>query len=306
MSKRIALLIGTYAYQSNPLSQLKRLPIEIDNLAAVLSDPVIGNFDTVETVINQPSSKLNSDIGDLFNWKKRNDMLLLYIAGQAVLDEAGQLYLATVDTALDALQTTAILATHLTTCMDRSFSRQQIVILDCHYSRLARQKPKTGEESIQLMSQLFKDRGYGQVILTANDSTTCTIVGDQVYGQVKEPGFTKYLVETLRTGAADGDADGQIEIRELYEHIAGQVARNASATVQKPRLWTYGKRDKIIVARNPSYVQQKHLIKWDIIFGAIMAPLATIIIGGVSSLSTSIGMAGLFLLLYAGLYLILD
>ena len=305
MSKRIALIVDNHVYQDKTLSQLKTPPADPHRLAAALSESIIGDFDSVETLVNQPTPEICSHIRDFFNWKKRYDLLLLYISGHIILDPSGRLFVATSDTRLDALADSAIPAAYITECMDRSFSRQQILILDCYPAGIATPEGEHVLDSSVDIATAFQGRGYGRVVLTATD-TIQYILGRKTFGAGKESVFTQYLAEALRTGAADADADGQIEIRELYEYILDQVVRNAPAATHKPRLWSYGKRDKFIIARNPNYLQQKHSIKWDIIFGAIMAPLATIVIGSAASVSTSVGMAGLFLLLYAGLYWILD
>ena len=304
MSKRIALLIGNYVYQDKLLSQLKKSDANVPDLAAVLCSPAIGDFDIVETIINQPSSQIRDRISDLYKWKKRHDMLLLYFSGHAVLDGAGQLYLAAVDTFLDSLTETAISAASITASMDRSFSRQQILMLDCNYIGIAAQESITDLEPGQLQPHHFKGRGYGRVVLTASDTIHYFVAGNQTYGQLDEPVFTECLIQSLRSGAADVDGDGQIEIGELYQYLLDQIPQPAR---NRPCLWPYGKQDQVIIARVPISTAEKwRSIKWDLIFGAIMAPLATIVIGSAASLSTSVGMAGLFLLLYAVLYRYLD
>ena len=296
MSKRIALIIHNDTYHDPSLSRLKMPVADIHTLAMVLRQPTIGNFNRVETLLNQSVGEVRRRVADLFHRKQRNDELLLYFMGHSLLDEAGQLYLATVDTALDSLAETASSAIYLTDCMDRSFSRRQMLLLECS----AGNGPRTGTG----LATAFKGRGYGRVVLTTTHTIQYILAEEKVVGETTSPGFTHYLIQGLQTGAADVDRDGQIELRELYEYIQGQ-AEQATSYLQ-PRQWTSGDPGKFIIARNPHQFGPARLIKWDLIFGAIMAPTTIIIIGGGADLRASVGMAGLFLLLYALLYLAPD
>lgn len=102
----------------------------------------------------------------------------------------------------------------------------------------------------------------------------------------------------VQTGAADADGDGQVELRELYEYLRQQTC--------PVNLRIYGKQEHFILARNPYHFIPVQPIKWDLISGAILAPVTIIIIGGRADLRTAIGLAGLLLLMYALLYLAPD
>ncbi len=304
MSKRIALIIHNDTYHDPSLSRLKMPAADIHTLAMVLRQPTIGNFNQVETLLNQPVGEVRRRVADLFHRKQRNDELLLYFIGHSLLDEAGQLYLATVDTALDSLAETAISAVHLTDCMDRSFSRRQMLMLECSYSQVCPTRAGNGPRASAGLGTAFKGRGYGRVVLTATHTAQYILAEDKIAGEITSPGFTHYLIQGLQTGAADVDQDGQIELSELVEYLQGQAGQATSYL--QPRQWTRGDPGKFIIARNPHQFGPARLIKWDLIFGAIMAPSTIIIIGGGADLRASVGMAGLFLLLYALLYLAPD
>ncbi len=306
MSKRIALIIGNNTYQDIKLSRLNTPDVGdcVHELAFVLQDPAIGNFDLVETIINQPSHEIRPQISDLFHWKKKNDMLLLYVVGHAVLDEAGQLYLATADTVTDSLEETAVSAAYINVCMDRSFSRQQILILDCFHSTPLVPGAKHGLDASVGTAAAFRGKGYGRLVVAASDEIQYILETDKVIGNATESVFTQYLIQGLRTGMADTDEDGQIGINELFEYVYRQVDRHTVS--QKPCMWPYNEHDKFIIALNPKKVEPEPPIKWDLIFGAIMAPTATLVIGITADLGASVGMAGLFLLLYTVLYMVLD
>lgn len=287
MTKRIALIIHNQTYAEPKLAQLKLPAADAAALAELLRDPIVGNFDEVELAVNSPAVELRQRVTGLFQRKHRHDELLLYIVGHLLVDEAGQVHLATVDTHLDTLAETALSAGYLTDCMDRSFSRRQMLLLDGGCLRLnsiewaADMRPTT----------VFKGRGYGRVVLTS-------VTGNDSMDEGQETDLTHHLIQALQTGAADADGDGQVELRELYEYLRQQTRQTS--------LRIYGKHEHFILARNPYHFIPVQPIKWDLISGAILAPATIIIIGGRADLRTAIGLAGLLLLMYALLYLAPD
>lgn len=302
MVQRVALLISNYHYQDKILAQLQPPAADIAGLASVLRDPAIGNFNQVDILKDEPAQEVRRYIQELFRWRKKYDLLLLYFAGHTLLDGTGQLYLAAVDTTLDALKETAIPAAYLTDCMTDSFSQQKILLFDSYYSGIFTPERKQGD--VVGTAATFRGNEAGHIVLTASDTLHYLLRDDAVLGAVEESAFTHYLIQGLRTGAADADEDGQIGMGELYNYIYHQL--KLSTAHQTPRKWLYSEQDEFILARNPRQAGQPHPIKWDLIFGAIMAPAITIMIGSVASLSTSVGMAGLILLIYALLYYLID
>jgi len=277
MSKRLALIVNNSRYQDRNLARLKTPEVDLHALASSLIDPEIGNFDRVETAIDQPAAEIRRQIAELLHAKKRNDLLLLYFLGLGLQDEAGRLYLAAVDTAPAFLEETAIPAAYVTACIDRSFSRQKVLILDCYYGLVAGRKAGNQVDASVGTASAFKGKGHGRVVLTAADSGQFILRGDDLIDRVEESLFSHHLIGGLQTGAADLDRDGQIGIRELFDYIYDQIIKQP--LTQKPRKWTYQEQDKFIIARNPNKAQRQHRIKWDLIFGAIMAPITTILIG---------------------------
>jgi len=300
MSERIALIVGTSHYQDQAISRLEMPVPSLHALASVLRDPNIGNFNLVETIFDQPSHEIQRQIRDLFHRRKKHDLLLLYFFGYGALDEAGHLFLAASDTELDSLQGTAIPAAYITDSMDRSFSRQQILIFDCiHIAAFA------PGARIELGSRMgtgpaFEGKGYWRIVLAANDATQVAWTGGELLGDVKQSAFTRYLIRGLGTGAADLDQDGRVEIGEVYTYIQDQVVQQPEAL--EPHKWRYNQREKFYIARNPKLAVRSRPILWDVSVGAIMAPLVTVFLGRYADLSDSIGLAGILLLLYALLY----
>jgi hypothetical protein len=301
MPKRFALLVGTNHYADKKLAGLPAPETDLHGLAALLRHPAIGNFNTVDVVLNEPAGALRKRIGDLFQHKKRYDTLLLYFSGLCLLDRAGQLYLAAPDTKSDLVEKTAIPAAFVAGCMDRCFSRQQILVIDGATCATPGCSALPGTKVG--VAAAFKGTGYGRVVLAALDQVQVALDGDGPPGELRPSTFSQHLLQGLATGASDLDEDGQIDLDELHIYIGQQLQ---SAGSPRPGKWSYYEQDRFVLARNRARAGQERLLKWDLIAGAILTPVATIVIGGYSDLRASVGMAGLFLLLYAILYWALD
>lgn len=284
MTKRIAFIVHTQTYFEPKLAQLRPSTADAVALAELLRDPTIGNFDEVELAVNPPADELCQRVAGLFQRKQRHDELLLYLVGHFLSDAAGQLHFAAVDTHPATLAETALSAAYLTGCMDRSFSRRQILVLDGGWLCLS---PTEMAANAHFDTE-FKGRGYGRVVLASVRRDT----------PEEEAGMTHHLIQALQTGAADADSDGQIEVKELYQYLRQQT--------DQVSLRVYGNLDHVILARNPYLFVPAQPIKWDLISGAILAPITIIAIGGRADLRTAIGLAGLLLLMYALLYLAPD
>lgn len=301
MSQRFALLVGNNHYADKKLASLPLPETHLPGLAALLRHPAIGNFSTVDVVLNEPADRLRQRIGDLFQHKKRHDTLLLFFSGLCLLDRAGQLYLAAPDTKSDLIEKTAIPAAFVAGCMDRCFSRQQMLVIDGNCSAAPGCAALPGTKAG--VAAAFKGTGYGRVVLAASDQVQHALDWDGPPGEVLPSTFSQHLLHGLATGAADLDEDGQIDLDELHTYISQQLQPLGSP---RPGKWSYYEQDRFVLARNRAKVGRDRPVKWDLIASAILTPIATIVIGGFADLTASVSMAGLFLLLYAILYRALD
>jgi formylglycine-generating enzyme required for sulfatase activity len=88
------------------------------------------------------------------------------------------------------------------------------------------------------------------VILTASDALELSWEGDEWLGEGQPSVFTNFLVEGLRTGAADLDGDGKIVLDELYKYVYERVMTSGYAK-QTPHKWAQKVEGQIVVARSP-------------------------------------------------------
>ena len=281
MSQRLALLIGNNEYHDPSLAKLVSPPQDVTQLGELLRDPAIGGFDRVDTLENRSFSTVRRTIASFFTKNKRDDLLVLYFSGHGVLDDNGQLYLAVKDTERELLSATSIEAPFITSLMDRSISRRQILMLDCCHSG-AFGRSKGGLGASVGTATTFEGKGYGRIILTASDATQYAWEGDDFFGEAQSSVFTRHLVEGLRTGAADTDADGQITLDELYDYVYENVV--AETPRQTPAKWSYRQQGTIVIAHNPSPVLLPAELPAELV-AAMESPFAGIRQGAVQDLT---------------------
>jgi Tol biopolymer transport system component/uncharacterized caspase-like protein len=249
MSRKLALIIGNSEYEDENLAQLVTPGPDASILAAVLRNPEIGGFDDVAALINQPAATIRRAVSKFFVGRKRDDLLLLYFSGHGIRNDRGKLFLAVKDTEHNLLSGTAIPAAFITDEMDNSHSRRQVLILDCCHSGAFSHGTKAATGTSAGTATAFEGTGSGRVVLTATDSTQYAWEGDRVIGQAENSVFTHFLIQGLRTGEADTDADGRITLDELYEYVYEHVIHETPK--QTPSKWSYGQQGELVIAKNP-------------------------------------------------------
>ena len=255
MARKLALIIGNSQYDDAGLARLAAPDVDVRALAEVLSTPGIGAFDEVVPLLNEGLATVRRAIARFFDAKHRDDLLMLYFSGHGVRDEQGHLYLAVRDTERAILAGTAIEASYVTTRMDRSASKRLVLVLDCCHSGAFGYGAKAAQGATVGTATAFEGTGRGRVVLTATDSTQYAWEGDQVLGEVENSLFTHYMIEGLRTGAADRDEDGLITIDELYDYVYEHVLNDTPK--QTPGKWAFGQQGEIVIAHNAAASRTK-------------------------------------------------
>ena len=249
MAGKFALIIGNSRYDDSSLGRLKAPELDVQELEAVLKAPDVGHFDEVTTLLNEGCASVRKAIARFYDQRQRDDLLLLYFSGHGVKDEQGHLYLALRDTESGLLAGTAIETAFICGRMDRSFSKSQVLVLDCCHSGAFAHGTKAAQGVSVGTAEAFEGTGLGRVILTATDSTQYAWEGDQIIGDAPNSLFTHFLIEGLKTGAADRDDDGAVTVDELYDYVREQVVN--STPRQTPHKWAYRQEGEIVLAQNP-------------------------------------------------------
>src|SRR3954468_18866862 len=242
--RRRALLVATYEYTDSGLKQLAASAHDAESFADVLKDEAIAGFD-VTMLVNQPHYVVGEAIADFYGDAAREDLTLLYFTGHGVKDDEGRLYLAMANTRREALMFTAISGAQLNDAMDASRSRRKVLILDCCYSG-AFPAGRTAKAD-EMVNTLERFQGKGRAVLTASDATQYSFEGESLQGAGSQSVFTRFLVEAIRTGEADLDADGDIALDELYSYV------HEKAVAERPQQRPKKQEDvdgRILIARN--------------------------------------------------------
>ena len=245
MSK-FALLIGVSEYLEgeNPLSALPAALNDVRALSVVLEDSNIGEFDEV-TVLENPSAwQIRSKIEALFADRSADDLVLLYFSGHGITDQQGNFFFSTPKTYKNQkgflVKSSAVPAQEVHGYMDDCASDRMVVILDCcHSGAFGDLMPRDGGE-IGFERQLG---GRGRVILTASAAI------DYSYERSGEElaVYTRYLIEGIRSGAADRDEDGYVSVDELHDYVVEKLEKAAPGMSPQRYLTDYG--DKIKLTR---------------------------------------------------------
>jgi hypothetical protein len=270
---RKALLVATYAYEDPGLRRLTAPGHDAEGLAEVLRDPTVAGFD-VTVLINEPTHLVGEAIADFYGDCRRDDLTLLYFSGHGLKDDNGRLYLAMANTRRDALLFTGLAAAQIDEAMDACASRRKVLILDCCYSgAFPAGSTAKADETVHALERF---QGKGRAVLTASDATQYSFEGENLLGTGSRSVFTRYLVEAIRTGEADLDADGDIALDELYSYVRERVVAERPQQHPKKQEDVDG---RIIIARNVSWTLPAHLRY------AIESPIAAQRLGAVDGLA---------------------
>ncbi|NJL91017.1 MAG: SUMF1/EgtB/PvdO family nonheme iron enzyme [Coleofasciculaceae cyanobacterium SM2_1_6] len=240
---RYALLVGisTYPDGLNPLPSAVR---DIDALQEVLIDPEIGGFaeSDVEALKDVDETAIRKGISRLFANRNSDDLLLFYFSGHGVTDSVNDFYLTGNSTDQKDLLSSAVPSDYIHKAMNQpGGSRRKVIILDCCHSGAFAKGMQAKDSGI--ISVLPKLGGEGRVILTASDSRKYAFEQEGFELSL----YTHFLVEGLKTGAADRDGDGQISAEELHEYVRDKVIR--ANNLMSPKIYPVLEGYQIILAK---------------------------------------------------------
>ncbi|PSB29247.1 caspase family protein [Stenomitos frigidus] len=240
---KVALLIGVSEFADTALANLPAALRDINAVQAVLNDAERGGFDEVRLLENPDRTQMEDAIDALFRDRQKDDLVLLYFSGHGIKDDTGKFSLATRITEKHRLRTTAVAASFVHDVMSNSKSRRQVVILDCCFSgAFATGMMAKDDSAVDVKAQLG---GEGRAVLTASSAV------EYAFAQADEElsVYTRFLVEGIRTGAADTDNDGQITVDELHHYAQRKVQEAAPA--MKPEIYVGREGYTIQLAKAP-------------------------------------------------------
>ncbi|MGD1700637.1 caspase, EACC1-associated type [Dapis sp. BLCC M229] len=244
---KIALLIGVSEY----LPEFPALPSAVKDVEAmkeVLGNSEMGGFDDIKVLKNSNRQQIEEAIYELFADRDKDDVLVFYFSGHGVKSREGNLFFATPQTRKSQrgiVTPTAVGASVLQSQMNDSFSQRLVVILDCCYSgAFTKGMTAKGDENIDIQAELG---GKGRAILMSSSSTQSSFESEGSELSI----YTKYLVEGIKTGAADTDNDGKISVDELDKYVSKKVHEESPAMT--PQFAPVKQGYRIYLARSPQY-----------------------------------------------------
>ncbi|MCI5178095.1 MAG: DUF1566 domain-containing protein [Candidatus Electrothrix sp. AW3_4] len=247
--KRYAILIGSSKYPNEPgLTELRCPEKDVDALDAVLRSPDFGGFTKTFAFKNSPSHEILEKIETVLVDAGRDDLVLIYFSGHGKTS-IGPLCLATSNTKIKALGSTSIPVATIKTFFDSSNIRKKILVLDCCFSGAAGKIFTKGgvDDQLRVISE-----GEGTFIMTASAvfQSAFEKEGDQ-YSL-----FTKHLVYGIRSGEADKNEDGFVDMQELYEYVYEKVRAEGA---QEPMKWDIHAKGKLVISRSGKAPREKQL-----------------------------------------------
>lgn len=241
---KYALLIGVSEYQDG----LKPLPAaekDVEALLEVLQDTHLGGFDEVIVLKNPTLNEMQEEVETLFDNRNRDDLLMLYFSGHGITDEQGRFFFTTRNTRKSPhgrlRKSTAVSANFVHDILENSESDRQVVILDCCHSGAFPEGFTTRDAGVISLKQQLG--GVGRAVLTSSAATQYSFERQGEDLAV----YTRYLVEGIKTGAADRNRDGWISIDELHDYVKDQV--RIAAPAMKPERYISREGEKIILAK---------------------------------------------------------
>ena len=243
---KVALLIGVSEYGSG-LNPLPGAVTAVEAVQQVLQPIEMGGFDEVKLLSNPNPPVMREAIETLFSSRTKDDLVLLCFVGHVVLDDNGKFYFATSITRKspksELIRVSSIPASFVHDLMSNSPCQRQVVILDCCLDRLSAEEMMANDySSVDIKTQLGSER---QTILASFTSSQNSFDQEGLDHSV----YTRYLVEGIKTGAADLDSDGWISVDELHEYASNKV--QAAAPAVKPQFYPVEDKDKILLAKAP-------------------------------------------------------
>lgn len=252
---KYAILIGNGSFPDEPKLNNLRCPVlDVVGLEEVLKTETRGDFNEVVVLKDQRHHEIAHSLNKVLNQAKKDDLVLVYYSGHGKQSKSGQLYLTSLNTEVNFLNSTALGLNKVYEFINESVCQKIILILDCCYSGVAGRAFK-GDIDSELKEKNAQSRGT--YLMTASTEIQVAVENPEDNYSL----FTKYLIAGLETGTADKEGNGYITIDALYQYVHDQVlAENKN---QQPTKTSQGERGELVIAKSgrDSYEELKIKIR---------------------------------------------
>jgi hypothetical protein len=234
-SRRAALLIGNGrvgdASGNGHTLDLPGIEKDLAAMGEILGDEEFAGFD-VTTLMEPTLIEVRRRIAAIAGNAGPDDTILIYYSGTSAVGGDNLLYLPVSDSDVNFLEATCLDSDYVLSCLRRSQSRRQVLIIDgCHSGAF-----------------FANNRGIPDGFCAV---TSCG-PGEFSYGDQNGGFFTRLLVEGLRGAAADTDGDGCVTVHELYRYVLPRS--QALTTPSTPQMWSWNLPEPIPLVRVRQHV----------------------------------------------------
>ncbi len=214
---KIAVIIANAKFSDPARIPNLKFPLsDADQLELMLGDPNYGGFDRVIKAQDKTSVEIKRLVEDCVR-DNRDAFLLIYYSGHGKLGDDGRLFLASADTDIRYLFTSAVAFKELVDIVAGYNHRRVGFVLDCCYAGAAVDDLRgTGEDSVRAATA-------GKQVFALCGSTAV-----QTSKELESLGhgvLTAGILEGIKTGAADRDNDGVITLSELFQYCSDFAAK---------------------------------------------------------------------------------
>ena len=275
MASKHALLIGVSCYGEG-LTAIPSARLDVEALAQVLRDPQLGGFPSDQVVVLQDPQRtpMERAVELLFANRDPEDLLLLYFSGHGFRDDQRQLLLSCSESRKfgegrergKVQQSTTLRAAQLREYMKNS-SRYQLLILDCCFSGAFAEGMAAKDDGALHLEDFG---GEGRAVLTSSASIETSSAPEAGEGLSV---YTRFLVEGIRTGAADRQQRGFVDAEDLHLYVSRRVAEAAPAMTPQFFPTRSGHRIRVCrVRRDPTVGYRQQLEKLAAARGGELSP----------------------------------
>ncbi|MCK5871809.1 MAG: caspase family protein, partial [Methylococcales bacterium] len=242
MMTKYAILIGNGSFPDEPTLHTLRCPLlDVVGLEKVLKDGARGDFNEVIVLKDQNHNEIERCLNKICNQAKKQDLVLVYYSGHGKQSKSWQLYLASLDTEVDLLNSTAVGLNKVYEFINDSRCQKIILILDCCHSGAA---SRAFKGNIDTKLKQLNEQSQGTYLISA--STEHQFAVENL--EDKYSLFTKHLIAGLETGAADKNGNGLITLDELYQYVHDNVL--AENKDQRPTKQSNDERGELVIAKS--------------------------------------------------------
>ncbi|MCL6731073.1 caspase, EACC1-associated type [Streptomyces neyagawaensis] len=245
--RKSALLVVNQHYADERFSELPGAAADAEQLAAVLGDPAIGEFE-VTVVENGTAPQIRKAVQSFFSRAEAQDLLLLHLSCHGRKDLRNRLHFVASDTEWDYLDATGVSSEFVADQLEQSPCRRAVVLLDCCYSGAFAKGMRTRGAPAVDLEEPFS--GRGRIVITSSTALQYSHETEKRSRERAEPSiFTAAVVAGLCDGSADLDGDGYVSAEELYTFVHDRVRSRLPS--QTPTRTVNNAEGSLYLTRNP-------------------------------------------------------